>query len=131
MSNSTANGLIQSSLSESAQKVRYAQDRALSIEPLTSTYPEIVFKLSSVPAVNASPHELLSCIDWMAHGFEIVQSNFKDWKFKVQDTIAQGGLHGLLLIGPQVKVASATNQLITQLEQFTLELQCDKTSIDV
>jgi 2-keto-4-pentenoate hydratase len=92
--------------------------------------PEIIFKLKSVPKVSASALELLACIEWMAHGFEIVQSNFKDWKFKVQDTIAQGGLHGMLLVGPRVNIATATKQLADQLENFTVQLNCDKTLID-
>src|SRR6516165_3530654 len=41
---------------------------------------------------------LLESIDWVAHGFEIVQSIFPGWKFSAPDTV---GLHGALLIGPR------------------------------
>jgi 2-oxo-3-hexenedioate decarboxylase len=41
---------------------------------------------------------LLACIDWVGHGFEIVQSIFPGWKFSVPDAVAAFGLHGALLI---------------------------------
>ena len=49
-------------------------------------------------------HVLLDCIDWLAHGFEIVQSPFPNWKFKVADTVAVNGLHGVLVIGERIPV---------------------------
>jgi 2-keto-4-pentenoate hydratase len=61
--------------------------------------PEIVFKLALAPAPDMDETALLACIDWVAHGFEIVQSIFPDWKFSAPDTVAAFGLHGALLIG--------------------------------
>ena len=31
--------------------------------------------------------ELFGCLDWVAPGFEIVQSHQLDWKFEVADTV--------------------------------------------
>ena len=54
--------------------------------------PEVVFHFFSTPPNNATPSELLKCIDWVALGFEIVQSHFPNWKFQAADTIADRGL---------------------------------------
>ena len=43
--------------------------------------PEIVFGLGTAPSPDMDDTALLSCVDWVAHGFEIVQSPFPDWKF--------------------------------------------------
>jgi 2-oxo-3-hexenedioate decarboxylase len=48
---------------------------------------------------------ILACVDWIAHGYEIVPCPFAGWKFKVADTIAANGLHGALVIGQPVPVA--------------------------
>ncbi len=61
--------------------------------------PELVFRLARTPAPGCSVFELIDCIDWMAHGFEIVVSPFPDWKFELADAIAAFGLHGALLVG--------------------------------
>jgi len=66
--------------------------------------PEIVFSLSRAPEAGMSEAELLGCIDWVAHGFEIVQSLYPGWRFKAPDTIAAFGLHGALVVGEPVAV---------------------------
>jgi 2-oxo-3-hexenedioate decarboxylase len=66
--------------------------------------PEIVFGLARAPEPGMDELELLSCIEWIAHGFEIVQSIFPGWRFTAADTVAAFGLHGALLVGPQVGV---------------------------
>src|SRR6516164_8236372 len=55
--------------------------------------PEIVFKLAVAPAPGMDEGTLLKSIDWVAHGFEIVQSIFPGWKFAAADTVAAFGLH--------------------------------------
>lgn len=35
--------------------------------------------------------ELSACIDWVALGYEIVQSMYPGWQFAAADTIAAGG----------------------------------------
>ena len=66
--------------------------------------PEIVFGLASAPLPEMDETALLSCVDWVAHGFEIVQSIFPQWQFSAADTVAANGLHGALLIGPRHKI---------------------------
>jgi 2-oxo-3-hexenedioate decarboxylase len=56
--------------------------------------PEIVFKLALAPAPGMDETALLACIDWVGHGFEIVQSIFPGWKFSAPDTVVAFGLHG-------------------------------------
>jgi 2-oxo-3-hexenedioate decarboxylase len=68
--------------------------------------PEIVLHFKAAPPAVRDEAAILDCVDWVAHGFEIVQSPFPDWKFKAADTIAANGLHGTLVVGEQVPVAS-------------------------
>lgn len=68
--------------------------------------PEIVLHFKSAPPVSRSEAAILDCVDWIAAGFEIVHSHFPGWKFKVADTIAVNGLHGMLVVGDPVSVAS-------------------------
>ncbi len=67
--------------------------------------PECVFGLSATPPANASLDELLACVDWIAPGFEIVQSHLADWKFAAADTVADGGLHARLVVGQRLPAA--------------------------
>src|SRR6266403_2179576 len=68
--------------------------------------PEIIFKLALPPAPGMDETALLACIDWVGHGFEIVQSVFPGWKFSAPDAVAAFGLHGALLIGPRHSISS-------------------------
>ena len=52
--------------------------------------PEAVFGMKSTPTINASLDDLFETIDWVAPGFEVVQSHLPDWKFKAADTVADG-----------------------------------------
>lgn len=63
--------------------------------------PEIAFRLRSRPPVTRDPVELLRHIEWMAHGFEVVQCHFPGWKFAAADAVAGGGLHGRYILGPK------------------------------
>ena len=70
--------------------------RDLSSDPLEASLkglaepriePEIMFGLAVPPEPGMDEHALIRCIDWIAHGFEIVQSIFPNWSF-------QRGRHG-------------------------------------
>ncbi|MFZ5556167.1 MAG: 2-keto-4-pentenoate hydratase [Pseudomonadota bacterium] len=50
--------------------------------------PEIVLHFRSAPPVGGDLAAVLACADWVAHGFEIVQSHCPGWKFKVADVVA-------------------------------------------
>ncbi len=66
--------------------------------------PEAVFGLRAVPAAGASLEALFDAIDWVAPGFEIVQSHLAGWKFRAADTVADGALHARLLVGQRMAV---------------------------
>lgn len=68
--------------------------------------PELVFGLRHTPPPHASLDDVFDAIEWMAPGFELVQSHLPDWKFKAPDTVADGGLHGRLVVGSQIEVRS-------------------------
>ena len=70
---------------------------------------------------------LLESIDWVAHGFEIVQSIFPGWKFSAPDTV---GLHGALLIGPRHSIAGHTEDWGRTLPTFEIDLKRDGTVVD-
>ncbi len=68
--------------------------------------PEIVLHFKSAPPATRDEATILECIDWIAQGFEIVQSPFPGWKFRPADMVAVNGLHGMLVVGDPVPVAS-------------------------
>ena len=67
--------------------------------------PEIVVGLARDLTPGMSVGEIAGAIGWVAHGFEIVQSIYPEWRFQAADCIADGGLHGLLAVGPKRAVA--------------------------
>jgi 2-keto-4-pentenoate hydratase len=83
--------------------------------------PEIVLHFKSTPRATEDERELLSNIDWVAQGYEIVQSHFPGWKFKAADTIAGFGLHGALVVGPRRPVEELSD-VVQQLRTFSITL---------
>jgi len=67
--------------------------------------PEAVFGFKATPRTDASLEDLFDALDWVAPGFEIVQSHRPDWKFTAPQTVADGGLHGRLLVGRKRSIA--------------------------
>jgi 2-oxo-3-hexenedioate decarboxylase len=66
--------------------------------------PEAVFGFKAAPRADASLDDLFASLDWIAPGFEVVQSHRPDWKFTAPQTVADGGLHGRLLVGAKLRV---------------------------
>ena len=62
--------------------------------------PEVVICLREKP--RHYDEDLDIFIDWIAPGFEIVDSIYANWSFALPDTIASGGLHGCLVIGKKL-----------------------------
>ena len=89
--------------------------------------PEIVLHFKSVPPVTRDEAAILGCIDWIAHGFEIVQSPFPGWKFNVADTVAVNGLHAMLVVGDPVPVASIPD-CAKRLREFRIVLKKGDTT---
>jgi len=83
--------------------------------------PEIVFGLRASPRHDMDLSALGDCIEWVAHGLEIVHTHFEGWRFTAPDTVADFALHGRLLVGPRVPV-TAFKDLSRQLSSLQLEL---------
>ena len=91
--------------------------------------PEIVFGFATAPRAGMSEAELIACLGWVAHGFEIVHTHFDGWRFTAADTVADFALHGRLLVGPRVPV-SRFERLGEELAALHLTLACDRGVVD-
>jgi 2-oxo-3-hexenedioate decarboxylase len=87
--------------------------------------PEIMFGLGAAPAPTMSDSALIDCVEWIALGYEIVQSIFPDWKFSAADTVAANGVHGALLIGARHAIAPRKAEWQRELSTFEVELYCN------
>lgn len=87
--------------------------------------PEIMFGLRSSPTPAMSDSALLDCVEWIALGYEIVQSIFPEWKFSAADTVAANGVHGALLIGTRHAIAPRKMAWQRELSTFEVELCCN------
>jgi len=93
--------------------------------------PEVVFKLCSPVPVTDDAAAILDCIEWIAPGFEIVQSHFPDWKFTAADCTAAFGLHGALIVGAPVAITAGNRAgIAAALPAFTLQLRRGDTLVD-
>jgi 2-oxo-3-hexenedioate decarboxylase len=74
---------------------------------------------------------LLAAVEWIAPGFEIVQSHFPDWKFTAADCAAAFGLHAALVVGAPVAVDDANRaKLAAALPIFAVTLSRGDQVID-
>jgi 2-oxo-3-hexenedioate decarboxylase len=89
--------------------------------------PEIIFGLASAPSAGMDERQLLGCIEWVAHGFEIVQSIFPGWRFIAPDTVAAYGLHGALLVGSHHREIAQWEHDLTS---FEIDLHLNGELID-
>jgi 2-keto-4-pentenoate hydratase len=92
--------------------------------------PEIMFGLSTAPSPGMDDAALLSCIAWVAHGWELVQSIFPGWKFSLPDCTAANAMHGALLIGPRHDIGTRAKDWRRTLPKFEVELYCDGKLMD-
>ncbi|MDY7577552.1 4-oxalocrotonate decarboxylase [Herbaspirillum sp. RTI4] len=107
--------------------VRFAEDNR-GTQSLTGAMqpriePEIIFKLKKTPSPKATLDDLAGCIEWMAHGFEIVVCPYPNWKLTIPASIAAFGLHGTLIIGePHVLSSSTRSHLASILASASVSL---------
>ncbi len=87
--------------------------------------PEIIFGLKTAPLPGMSEAELLNCTEWVALGYEIVQSIFPDWKFAAPDAVAAHCVHGALVIGARHAIAPRKTDWQHELATFGVELYCN------
>jgi 2-oxo-3-hexenedioate decarboxylase len=90
-----------------------------------------VFRLKAPVPPTDDPSLALACVEWVAPGFEIVQSHFPDWKFAAPDCVAAFGLHGALIVGSRVPVTDQNrDRLAALLPTFELTLRRGDAVID-
>jgi len=97
--------------------------------------PEIVIGLKASPPPGADAHDaastaaLVACIDWVAHGFEVVDSPWPGWKFGAAQAIAAQSLHARLLVGPRVPLAALGPDPAGALAALRIVLSRDGTQV--
>lgn len=92
--------------------------------------PEVVFAFRRTPAAGAGLQDLFEALDWMAPGFEIVQSHCDDWRFTAAQTMADSGLHARLLVGPRVALPADAQALRAQLAAAQVALAREGTVVE-
>jgi 2-oxo-3-hexenedioate decarboxylase len=93
--------------------------------------PEVVFGLRGPAPVVGNARDMLGAVEWIAAGFEIVQSHFPDWKFTAADCTAAFGLHGCLVVGPIVPLDDpARDRFAAILPTFEAALHRDSEIVD-
>lgn len=68
--------------------------------------PEIVLGIARVPTGD-DPQDLAEAIGWVAHGIEVVQSIYPDWRFSAAEGVAAQALHAALYVGPEIAPGDA------------------------
>ncbi|HMN50830.1 MAG TPA: fumarylacetoacetate hydrolase family protein [Xanthobacteraceae bacterium] len=92
--------------------------------------PEIAFGFGRSPEAGMSPAQILDCIEWAAHGFEIVQSHYPGWKFSAPDTVANNALHGAYFLGEKIPVSDDRAAWLDALADFEIALYRNGERID-
>lgn len=92
--------------------------------------PEIVFGLARPPEPGMDDAAMLDCIDWVAHGYEIVQSIYPHWKFTPADAATANAMHGALRIGKRHPIASRKAEWLRELPSFEIDLYCNGVLAD-
>jgi 2-oxo-3-hexenedioate decarboxylase len=93
--------------------------------------PEVVFKLAAPVAAGADAHAVLAATEWIAGGFEIVQSHFPDWRFEAADCTAAFGLHAALTVGEPYPIhAGNRDDIVAMLPTFCAELRRGRVVVD-
>jgi 2-keto-4-pentenoate hydratase len=111
--------------------VRYL-DHHYTVQSLTGAMrpriePEVVFKIARTPPASATIDELADCLEWIAHGIEIVVCPYPGWNFEAADAIAALGLHGTLLIGePRPLTHTSRRTLARVLASSSVSLSCNE-----
>jgi 2-oxo-3-hexenedioate decarboxylase len=95
--------------------------------------PEAVFGFKATPPAGAGLDALFDALDWVAPGFELVQSHRPGWRFTAAETVADGGLHARLLIGRRQAVKTIADDaaaLQAALAGATVALHRDQVRVE-
>ncbi len=105
----------------------------LSLQPFVQPRlePEVVFGLKGPVPLSDDAVRVLESVEWIAPGFEIVQSHFPEWRFAAADCTAAFGLHGALVIGRPLAVTPENRARIAErLPRFEVALSRDGAVVD-
>jgi len=91
--------------------------------------PEIVLHLHRAPQPGMDEADVFGCVDWVAHGFEIVQSVFPRWTFSCAESAAAFGLHGALFIGERHGVAADRARWLALLNGLSVSLRQNDAAV--
>jgi 2-oxo-3-hexenedioate decarboxylase len=86
--------------------------------------PEVVLGLGRAPSPGMDEAALLGCCDWIAAGFEIVQTVYPGWRMTGPEAAAAFGLHGALFVGPRREVRDRA-AVGAALSGFSVEMKRD------
>jgi 2-keto-4-pentenoate hydratase len=90
----------------------------------------VIFKLATTPDAEASLEQLLDCVEWLAHGIEIMSCPYPGGEISEADEIAALGLHGTLLIAQAHPLSQASRAQLGQvLANACISLSCDGSLI--
>jgi 2-oxo-3-hexenedioate decarboxylase len=93
--------------------------------------PEVVLGLRGPVRARRSAREVLDAVDWIAPGFEVVQSHFPGWTFTSADCTAAFGLHRALVVGPRTTLTDALRDAFDRsLPAFELTLRRGEVVVD-
>jgi len=115
--------------------VQYARNGAAT-QPLAGFVqpriePEVVFKLAAPVRPGADARTVLDATEWIAAGFEIVQSHYPGWKFEAADCTAAFGLHAALTVGePYTLDATNRAEIAATLATFPVTLRKADVIVD-
>ena len=84
--------------------------------------PEIILHLATAPRPGMSEAELAGCVDWVAHGYEIVDAIYPNWSFTAPDAVAGYGVHAALLMGAPHSITENRSEWRERLKSFTITL---------
>jgi 2-oxo-3-hexenedioate decarboxylase len=106
--------------------VTSSSDATLSIAHMTAPKiePEIVFALAApIPEAATDAAAVLQSVEWLALGFEIIDSVYAEWKFQPVDFVASFGLHAALVVGTPLRVDDDNRgQIAEALPTFKVQL---------
>jgi 2-oxo-3-hexenedioate decarboxylase len=93
--------------------------------------PEVVFGLAGAVPPDGDAMAILSAVEWIAAGFEIVRCPYPGWRFALPDCCAAFGLHGRLVVGTAVTLDDdRRHELASMLASFEATLRRGDEVVD-
>ncbi|WP_395814447.1 2-keto-4-pentenoate hydratase [Devosia sp.] len=85
--------------------------------------PEIVLHISSTPKAGMTEAEIITCIDRVAFGYEIVHSPYSDWRVAPPDALAAFGLHQAMVTGLWVDITEDRAAWVDRLRDLEVTMR--------